>query len=58
LQYARVRSFARDRGKLLTLAVVMNRVDLVRLLIENGADVQRARFLGRLDDAERPVATC
>jgi ankyrin repeat protein/truncated hemoglobin YjbI len=46
----------RHSGKLLTLAVVMNRVDLVRLLIEHGADVERAGFLGRLDDAERPVA--
>ena len=46
----------RHSGKLLTLAVVMNRVDLVKLLIEHGADVQRTVFLGRLDDAERPVA--
>ena len=46
----------RHSGKLLTLAVVMNRVDLVKLLIEHGADVERAGFLGRLDDAERPVA--
>jgi ankyrin repeat protein/truncated hemoglobin YjbI len=46
----------RHSGKLLTLAVVMNRVDLVKLLIEQGADVQRTGFLGRLDDAERPVA--
>ena len=46
----------RHSGKLLTLAVVMNRVDLVKLLIEHGADVQRAGFLGRLDDANRPVA--
>jgi len=46
----------RHSGQLLTLAVVMNRVDLVKLLIENGADVQRAGFLGRLDDAQRPVA--
>ncbi len=46
----------RHSGKLLTLAVVMNRVDLVKLLIEHGADVQRTAFLGRLDDAERPVA--
>src|SRR5262249_39442483 len=46
----------RHSGKLLTLAVVMNRVDLVKLLIEHGADVQRTDFLGRLDDAERPVA--
>jgi ankyrin repeat protein len=46
----------RHSGKLLTLAVVMNRVDLVKLLIEHGADVERTRFLGRLDDAERPVA--
>ncbi len=46
----------RHSGKLLTLAVVMNRLDLVRLLIEHGADVERTGFLGRLDDAERPVA--
>jgi ankyrin repeat protein/truncated hemoglobin YjbI len=46
----------RHSGQLLTLAVVMNRVDLVQLLIEHGADVERASFLGRLDDAERPVA--
>ena len=46
----------RHSGKLLTLAVVMNRVDLVKLLIDHGADVERTRFLGRLDDAQRPVA--
>jgi ankyrin repeat protein/truncated hemoglobin YjbI len=46
----------RHSGKLLTLAVVMNRVDLVQLLIEHGADVHRVSLLGRLDDAERPVA--
>jgi ankyrin repeat protein/truncated hemoglobin YjbI len=46
----------RHCGKLLTLAVVMNRVDLVRLLVEHGADVKRVGLLGRLDDAERPVA--
>jgi len=46
----------RHSGKLLTLAVLMNRVDLVRLLIEHGADVQRTGFLGRLDDTERPIA--
>jgi ankyrin repeat protein len=46
----------RHSGKLLTLAVVMNRVDLVKLLIEHGADVQRVGILGPLDDAERPVA--
>jgi ankyrin repeat protein/truncated hemoglobin YjbI len=46
----------RHSGKLLTLAVVMNRVDLAKLLIEHGADVERTVFLGRLDDAERPVA--
>jgi ankyrin repeat protein/truncated hemoglobin YjbI len=43
-------------GKMLTLAVAMNRVDLVKLLIEHGADVECAALLGRLDDAERPVA--
>ncbi|HET6328520.1 MAG TPA: ankyrin repeat domain-containing protein [Planctomycetaceae bacterium] len=46
----------RHSGKLLTLAIVMNRVDLVKLLIEHGADVERTEFLGRLDDAERPIA--
>jgi ankyrin repeat protein/truncated hemoglobin YjbI len=46
----------RHSGRLLTLAVVMNRVDLVKLLLEHGADVARAGLLGRLDDAERPVA--
>jgi ankyrin repeat protein/truncated hemoglobin YjbI len=46
----------RHSGKLLTLAVAMNRVDLVKLLIDAGADVQRVGMLGRLDDAERPVA--
>jgi len=47
---------ARHSGKLLKLAIVMNRVDLVKLLIEHGADVERTGLLGRLDDAERPVA--
>lgn len=46
----------RHSGKLLTLAVVMNRLDLVKLLIDHGADVERVDLLGRLDDAERPVA--
>lgn len=46
----------RHSGKLLTLAVVMNRVDLVKLLIDHGADVERVGLIGRLDDAERPVA--
>jgi ankyrin repeat protein/truncated hemoglobin YjbI len=46
----------RHSGKLLTLAIMMNRVELVQLLIEHGADVQRASLLGRLDDADRPVA--
>jgi ankyrin repeat protein/truncated hemoglobin YjbI len=46
----------RHSGKLLTLAVVMNRVDMVKLLIDHGADVARTEYLGRLDDAERPVA--
>jgi serine/threonine-protein phosphatase 6 regulatory ankyrin repeat subunit B len=34
----------------------LNRVDLVKLLIHHGADVQRVDFLGRLDDPKRPVA--
>jgi ankyrin repeat protein/truncated hemoglobin YjbI len=46
----------RHSGRLLTFGVVMNRVDLVKLLIEHGADVERTNYLGRLDDAERPVA--
>jgi ankyrin repeat protein/truncated hemoglobin YjbI len=46
----------RHSGKLLTLAAVMNRVDLVKVLIDHGADVERTPYLGRLDDAERPVA--
>jgi ankyrin repeat protein len=46
----------RHSGKLLTPAVVMNRVDLVKRLIEHGADARRSEYLGRLDDAERPVA--
>src|SRR5262249_2993475 len=46
----------RHSGRVLTLAVVRNRVDLVELLIEHGADVERTNLLGRLDDAERPVA--
>src|SRR5262249_55681202 len=46
----------RHSGQLLTLAVVADRVDLVKLLIEHGADVGRAGLLGRLDDAEGPVA--
>ena len=50
------RHVKRHSGKLLTLAVVMNRVDLVKLLIEHGAEVERTGFLGRLDDVERPVA--
>jgi ankyrin repeat protein/truncated hemoglobin YjbI len=46
----------RHSGQLLTLAVLMDRADLVKLLIAHGADAGRAGFLGRLDDAERPVA--
>ena len=46
----------RHSGKLLTLAVVMDRPDLVELLIRRGADAQRVELMGRLDDAERPVA--
>jgi ankyrin repeat protein len=34
----------------------MNRADLVKLLIEHGADVARTGLLGRLDDTQRPVA--
>ncbi len=47
---------AAQSGKLLTMAVVMNRFDLVKALVEHGAEVQRAGYLGRLDDAQRPIA--
>jgi ankyrin repeat protein/truncated hemoglobin YjbI len=46
----------RHSGKLLILAVALNRPDLVGLLIEHGADVRRVDLLGRLNGAERPVA--
>jgi ankyrin repeat protein len=46
----------RHSGKLLTPAVLMNRADLVKLLIDHGADVERTPYLGRLDDPQRPVA--
>lgn len=47
---------ARYSGRLLTLAVLLNRVDLAQLLIDHGADVKRVGLLGRLDDAQRPMA--
>lgn len=46
----------RQSGKLLTLAVWLNRLDLVELLIDRGADVSRVDTLGRLDDEHRPIA--
>lgn len=46
----------RHSGKLLTLAVVMKRLDLVQTLIDHGADARRVGLLGRLDDQERPIA--
>jgi ankyrin repeat protein len=46
----------RHSGKLLMLAVALNRPDLAELLIAHGADVEKVDLLGRLDDAERPVA--
>ncbi len=56
LLLARGAEVRRHSGKLLTFAVVMNRVDLVKTLIDHGADIHRVNHLGRLDDAERPVA--
>jgi truncated hemoglobin YjbI len=46
----------RHSGKLLYLAVTADRADLVALLIDHGADVSRVDSMGRLDDANRPVA--
>ena len=41
---------------LLTHAALQNRVDLVQLLLDSGADARRAGVLGPLDAAQRPVA--
>ncbi|MGI9515864.1 MAG: ankyrin repeat domain-containing protein [Pirellulaceae bacterium] len=41
---------------LLTHAALQNRVDLVELLLDNGADVHRSGVLGPLDCDDRPVA--
>jgi ankyrin repeat protein len=43
-------------GKLLHIAILLNRSDLVQLLLDHGADAREARSLGPLDLAERPVA--
>jgi ankyrin repeat protein/truncated hemoglobin YjbI len=43
-------------GKLLRIAIMLNRPDLVRLLLAHGADARRVDSLGPLDPAERPIA--
>ena len=43
-------------GKLLRIATILNRPDLVRLLLAHGADARRVDSLGPLDAAERPIA--
>ena len=47
---------AAHSGKLLTIAILLNRPDLVRLLLEHGADPGQADSLGPLDAPERPIA--
>jgi ankyrin repeat protein len=43
-------------GKLLSIAIALNRPDLVRQLLEHGADARRVESLGPLDPAVRPIA--
>jgi ankyrin repeat protein/truncated hemoglobin YjbI len=43
-------------GKLLHIAIILNRPDLVRLLLDHGADAREARSLGPLDLPDRPIA--
>jgi hemoglobin len=43
-------------GKLLSIAILLNRPGLVRLLLEHGADARQAPSLGPLDAPERPIA--
>ena len=43
-------------GKLLRIAIIRNRPDLLRLLLAHGADARRVDSLGPLDGAQRPIA--
>ena len=43
-------------GKLLRIAILLNRPDLVRRLLAHGADARRVDSLGPLDGAARPIA--
>jgi ankyrin repeat protein len=43
-------------GQLLSIAIILNRPDLVALLLDHGADASRSGSLGVLDQAERPIA--
>jgi ankyrin repeat protein len=47
---------AAHSGKLLGIAIALNRPDLVRLLLEHGADARRVNSLGPLDATTRPIA--
>jgi len=47
---------AAHSGKLLGIAIILNRPDLVQLLLEHGADARQADSLGPLDLPERPIA--
>jgi ankyrin repeat protein len=42
-------------GKLLRIAILLNRPDLVQRLLAHGADARRVDSLGQLDAAERPI---
>jgi ankyrin repeat protein len=43
-------------GKLLSIAIALNRPDLVQILLEHGADASTVDSLGPLDFEERPIA--
>ncbi|MGI8423968.1 MAG: ankyrin repeat domain-containing protein, partial [Chloroflexota bacterium] len=43
-------------GKLLSIAIILNRPDLVRRLLAHGADARQVDTLGPLDPPERPIA--
>jgi ankyrin repeat protein len=56
LLLARGAEVARHSGKLLALAIERDSADLVRSLLEHGADARRAPSLGPLDGDTRPIA--
>jgi ankyrin repeat protein/truncated hemoglobin YjbI len=47
---------AAHSGTLLRIAILLNRPDLVRMLLAHGADARQAGSLGPLDPPERPIA--